>query len=139
MCGLTKPIIPQNPLRLTEPDSLSGGQVMFSFGVLCVMAQLSPHFEFKYGSKNGKNGKNIGVKLTMYGHTVLINPISPDAYVARIEACRRALKKLKKYNPEWLLPPLPMDGPTSPAWNWIQLVRGKFCFDIAPGLEQIAD
>lgn len=136
MRGLTKPIIQQNPLRLTEPDSLSGGQVMFSFGVLCVMAQLSPHFEFKYGSKNGKN---IGVKLTIYGHTVLIDPTSPDSYAARIEACRRALKKLKKYNPDWLFPPTPMDGPTSPAWNWIQLVRGKLCFDIARCLEQKAD
>lgn len=105
---------------------------MFSFEVLCVMAQLSPHFDFKYG---GQSGKNIGVKLTMYGHTVVIEPTSPDAYAARIAVCRKALEKLKKHNPDWRLPPMPADGPTSSAWNWVQLVRGMFRFDIANCLE----
>lgn len=101
---------------------MSGSQVLFSFGVLCIMARLGPQCQFKYGDDGGNT---IGVRLTMYGHTVMTKPMVENIYAVRLAACRKALEKLRKYNPGWLLPPLPVDGPTSSGWNWVQLLQGK--------------
>lgn len=86
------------------------------------MANLGPNFAFQYG---GFEGKKIGVRLTMYGHTVVIQPLAGTVNSARVAACLRALEKLRKFNPLWLLPPMPTDGPTTPEWNWVKLLQGK--------------
>lgn len=88
------------------------------------MAQLRPQFQFKYG---GYGGNRVGVKLIMYGQTVVIEPIAENIFAARLAACRKALEKLRKYNPDWLLPPMAVDGRASPGWDWVQLLQGKLC------------
>lgn len=88
------------------------------------MAQLRPHFRFTY---DGDNDSRIGVTLTIYGHTVLIPPIAEGTQAARLSAYRKALKKLGRHNPGWLLPPLPMDESAGSNWPWVQLLHGKIC------------
>ncbi|KAJ5731002.1 uncharacterized protein N7483_005510 [Penicillium malachiteum] len=87
------------------------------------MARLTPRFQFKYG---GVNGNKVGVRLTVYGHTVVIQPQSENAHLSRVSACKKALFKLRKFHPLWLTPPLPGDRPTGPEWNWARLLEG-FC------------
>lgn len=86
------------------------------------MAKLQPRFEFKFGDKNGSR---IGARLTLYGHTILVEPIYATIDRARVEGCRLALEELKKYNPTWLFPPLPMDGPIGSEWDWTKLLAGE--------------
>ncbi|KAJ5698214.1 hypothetical protein N7462_000219 [Penicillium macrosclerotiorum] len=107
-------------------EDLMPSRVLFYFGVLSVMARLSPRFVFKYG---GKDGRKFGVRLLVYGHTILVAPNAKTVYLARVNACRKAMHKMRKYNPQWLVPPLPMDGPTRPAWNWTRLLE-EFCFEV---------
>lgn len=100
---------------------MTAGNVLFTFGILGFMANLRPSFTYKYGS----DGKNIGVRLSFYGHTVVIEPSALDTHAVRIIACRRGLAKLRKFNPNWLLPPQPIEGPSGPAWSWVQLLYGE--------------
>lgn len=100
---------------------MTAGNVLFTFGILGFMANLRPSFIYKYGS----DGKNIGVRLSLYGHTVVVEPSALDAHAVRIIACRRGLAKLRKFNPDWVLPPQPMEGPSGPAWSWVQLLYGE--------------
>ena len=86
------------------------------------MGRLSPRYQFKYG---GPNGRKIGVRLTLYGHTVVVGPIADSAGMAKVMACSQALAKLRKFNPQWITPPLPMDGQTGPEWNWVRLLEGE--------------
>jgi hypothetical protein len=87
-----------------------------------MLAKLRPRFEFKFGNKEESK---IGARLTLYGHTILVEPIYATVDRARVEGCRLALEKLKKYNPNWLFPPLPSDGPVEPGWSWRSLLAGE--------------
>ncbi|KAJ5580164.1 uncharacterized protein N7459_006149 [Penicillium hispanicum] len=111
------------PLGSITLDSLTANQVLFFFGVLGIMGRLNPRYQFKFG---GPGGQKVGVRLTMYGHTIVVSPCADNANVARVAACHRALSKLRKFNPQWLVPPLPMDGLTRPEWNWVRLLE-EFC------------
>lgn len=91
------------------------------------MAMLRPRFQFKYG---GHDGIKIGARLTLYGHTILVEPVFPTVDGARVMGYRLALEEIKAYNPEWLLPPPPLDGPTGPEWDWIRLLEGERDFAI---------
>ncbi|KAJ5201547.1 uncharacterized protein N7498_006210 [Penicillium cinerascens] len=120
-------IITAGSARLGSLDieTMTAGNVLFTFGILGFMANLRPIFTYKYGS----DGKKIGVRLSLYGHTVVVEPSALDAHSMRIIACRRGLAKLRKFNPEWVLPPQPMEGPSGPAWSWVQLLYGEsLCF-----------
>lgn len=101
---------------------MAKGQIVFAFGVISIMAMLRPRFQFKYG---GPAGSKIGARLTLYGHTILIEPLSATIDEARVMGCRLALEEMKRYNPDWLFPPLPMDGPTGPEWDWSRLLDGE--------------
>jgi hypothetical protein len=103
-------------------ETLSPSDVLFYFGALCITARLAPQFLFKYG---GKEGKQVGARLLMYGHTVLVPPNSDSAHMARVVACGRALIKMRKYHPDWLVPPLPVNGATQPTWSWVHMLDGK--------------
>ncbi|KAJ5175539.1 uncharacterized protein N7482_001416 [Penicillium canariense] len=107
-------------------ETLPPTHVLFYFGVLSIMARLAPQFVFK---KGGKDGQQVGARLLVYGHTILVPPISESVYLARVVACRRALIKIRKYNPQWLVPPLPRNRPTRPEWNWIRLLEA-FCVEV---------
>lgn len=71
------------------------------------------------------NGKHIGAQLIMYGHTVLVPATSDSVYMARVLACSRALTKLRKYHPDWQIPPLPLNESPQVQWNWAELLEGK--------------
>lgn len=45
--------------------------------------------------------------------------------MAQVVACSRALYKLRKYHPDWQVPPLPLNGSTQVQWNWVELLEGK--------------
>lgn len=111
----------QDLLGSLDVEAMTAGNVLFTFGILSVMAHLRPNFTYKYGA----DGKNIGVRLSLYGHTVVIEPVSVDAHAVRVIACRRGLAKLRKFNPRWVLPPSPMDGHSGPEWDWVQLLQGE--------------
>ncbi|OOQ87536.1 hypothetical protein PEBR_15454 [Penicillium brasilianum] len=104
-------------------ENLSDHDTLFYFGALCIMARLNPQFLFKYG---GRNGKQVGARLVMYGHTILVAPDLDSASMVRAVACRQALIELRKYHPDWMVPPLPVNGVTQPQWNWVNLLGG-FC------------
>lgn len=97
-------------------------QVLFIFDMFDLMANLRARYEYKYG---GKNGKKIGVRLTLWGHTILIAPMTESLHEARVSACREALEQLRGFNMLWQIPPQPMDGPTSPSWNWVEVLEGS--------------
>ena len=112
----------QNLIGSAELKYLTKGQILFAFGVISIMAMLRPRFQFKYG---GHDGTKIGARLTLYGHTILVEPVFPTVDGARVMGYRLALEEIKAYNPEWILPPPPLDGPTGPEWNWIRLLEGE--------------
>lgn len=103
-------------------EKLSDHDALFYFGALCIMARLAPQFLFKYG---GRNGKQVGARLVMYGHTICVAPDSGSAYTARVVACRRALTEMRNYHPDWMVPPLPINGATQCQWNWVNMLDGK--------------
>lgn len=103
-------------------EKLSDSDVLFYFTTMCFMAQLSPQYTFKYG---GKEGKMVGVRLMMYGHTVLVAADSESAHVARVKACRQALLELQQHNPQWQVPPVPFSGPGEQRWSWPQMLEGE--------------
>ena len=86
------------------------------------MGRLSPRFEFEYGDPDEQK---VGVRLTLYGHTVIVSPSAGNPSNVKVQACSRALSKLRKYHPHWLVPPMPMDGHTGPEWNWVHLLEGE--------------
>lgn len=87
------------------------------------MARLNPRFEFKYG---GSDGKEIGLRLTFFGHTIVLDPMFNSVKESKEAACKKALWKLRKFNPHWLCPPFPNEGPTGPEWDWTKLVEGQY-------------
>lgn len=110
------------PLKSVDISKLSDADVLFFFGTFCFKAHLSPQYLFKYG---GPNGQSIGVRIMMYGHTVLVPADSPNVHVARVKASRQALLELQKHNPQWQIPPLPFSGSNDPKWNWSTFLSGK--------------
>ncbi|CAI7634953.1 unnamed protein product [Penicillium pancosmium] len=120
---------PRNNLGFIDPRYLSRIQLLFALGVINLMAKLQPRFEFKFGDRDGSR---IGARLTLYGHTILVEPIYATIDRARVEGCRLALEELKKYNPTWLFPPLPMDGPIGSEWDWTKLLA-DYCQETGLG------
>lgn len=122
-----------NRLQLTigivAVDLLTSHQVLFIFHVLAIMANLRPQFVFRQG---GEGGKKIGVKLTMWGHTVTIDPSTESTHAAKVAACRRALELIQEDNPKWMIPPQPIDGLTTPDWNWIWMLDGTALLPYIP-------
>lgn len=114
---------PQLRIGILAVEILTNHQVLFIFQVIAMMANLQPAFTFKYG---GEGGKKIGVKLTMWGHTVTIAPSFDSTTAAKVAACRRGIQQLQDDNPMWLVPPQPIDGATTPAWNWNWMLDGMF-------------
>lgn len=86
---------------------------------------------FRHG---GENATKIGARLTLWGHTVVIDPITNSVAEAKVAACRRALGLIQENDPEWLVPPQPIDGPTTPDWNWIWMLEGELLFVMNPAL-----
>lgn len=106
-----------------DVEQLQDSEVLFLFGVFAIMARLNPRYQFKYG---GLGGERVGMKLTLYGHTVFAEPNSAEANEARVLGCRRALANLREDNLQWPVPPEPMSGcPTGPEWNWPALLEGE--------------
>ncbi|KAJ5096294.1 hypothetical protein NUU61_005650 [Penicillium alfredii] len=144
--------VDQNPENYPEPSSLgslvvgqlTASQVLFYFGVLSIMARLNPQYHFKYG---GRDGRNIGARLTLYGHTILVQPTAETVLEAKVAACRGALEGLREFNPQWLVAPQPMDRPTSPDWNWVQMLyvvndglfrTARGCINLSEGRNTVA-
>lgn len=108
-------------LGSVDVQQLTSEEVLFIFGVISIMANLTPRFTFKYGSMSNKK---IGTKLTIYGHTVVLNPEFYTTYEARVSACSVALERIREHDPQWLSPPIPTDSPTTADWNWVSLLEG---------------
>ena len=115
---------------LTEEQTALGGldlntfkmdEILFNFGVICIMGNLNPEFQYQWSDDKTK----IGMRLTVYGHTIVIDANWPSAHICRVLGCQRALMKMRKYNPQWLTAPLPTDVPTRPEWNWVKILQGK--------------
>lgn len=106
-----------------DVGKLSDSEVLFIFGTFCFKAHLSPQFLFKHG---GTNGQFIGVRLMLYGHTVLIPANSETVHAAQVKAARQALLELQKHHPQWQVPPQPFSGSFDPKWKWSEMLLGKF-------------
>lgn len=111
------------PLKSVDVGKLSDSDVLFFFGTFCFKARLSPQYLFKHG---GTNGQFIGVRLMLYGHTVLVPANSETVHAARVKASRQALLELQKHNPQWQVPPLPFSGSFDLKWRWSEMLLGKF-------------
>ncbi|RAH71202.1 uncharacterized protein BO66DRAFT_437624 [Aspergillus aculeatinus CBS 121060] len=80
-------------------DYLEDDVVLFCFGVLTTQALLLPRFQFNFSKT-----RRWGVKLTMYGHTIIKSTVYDTQKEAKSDACRAALKKLQLDFPDWILP-----------------------------------
>lgn len=90
------------------------------------MGNLRPEFVLQHG---GKRKEKIGIKIIMWGHTVLGPNSFESVAMAKVAACRVALALIQEDNPAWLVPPQPSDGPTIPAWDWNWMLAGMFSHD----------
>lgn len=95
-------------------------QQVFVFKVLCIIHRLEPRWEFER-----VEGPNIGVRLTLYGYTVVVQPSNGTTDEVGVRACRHALFQMQDLNPEWLVPPMPEDGLAGPEWDWVMLLEGE--------------
>ncbi|KAJ5810563.1 uncharacterized protein N7503_002781 [Penicillium pulvis] len=124
VCDAVQPAPKPTTMGSVDVEQLQDSEVLFLFGVFAIMARLNPRYQFKYG---GLGGERVGMKLTLYGHTVFAEPNSASANEARVLGCRRALAKLRENNLQWPVPPEPNSGcPTGPEWNWPALLE-EFC------------
>ncbi|RAK77143.1 uncharacterized protein BO72DRAFT_527908 [Aspergillus fijiensis CBS 313.89] len=80
-------------------DYLEDVVVLFCFGVLTTQALLLPRFQFNFSKS-----RRWGVKLTMYGHTIIKSTVYDTQKEAKSDVCRAALNKLQLDFPDWILP-----------------------------------
>ncbi|KAJ5565300.1 hypothetical protein N7513_001542 [Penicillium frequentans] len=102
VCDAVQPAPKPTTMGSVDVEQLQDSEVLFLFGVFAIMARLNPRYQFKYG---GLGGERVGMKLTLYGHTVFAEPNSASANEARVLGCRRALSKLREDNLQWPVPP----------------------------------
>jgi hypothetical protein len=99
---------------------LTNDQALFYFSALATKANLNPRFTFKHGFQDTRR---VGVLLTLYGHTIVVEARYTTPRGAKAAACRQALAELRHYNPQWAVPTEPMEGPTDVTWNWTWLLK----------------
>ncbi|KAJ5782145.1 hypothetical protein N7457_003919 [Penicillium paradoxum] len=105
---------------------LTDSEVLYYFNVIALMGRMQPDFRYKYDSADRKN---IIVNLTLWGNTIIHAELTSDSlHAAEVFAYRQTLEKMQKHNSDWVIPPLPKDGPTSPGWVWTKLLK-DFCAD----------
>ncbi|RAL08662.1 uncharacterized protein BO97DRAFT_328251, partial [Aspergillus homomorphus CBS 101889] len=108
-------------LAEAQLDFLDDDVILFCFGVLTTQALLLPRFQFSV-SKSCR----WGVKLTMYGHTIVKSIIYNTQKEAKSDVCRAALRKLQPDFPDWKLPDIIDDVSLASDWNWVDLLQGNF-------------
>lgn len=102
---------------------LSSSKALFYFGVLATRANLMPRYRFEYG----KEKRKVGVRLTLYAHTIVLGPDYNTVTEAKAAACRSALKALRDTHPTWPIPEEPIiHGTTDVMWSWPRLLEGAF-------------
>ncbi|RAH83993.1 hypothetical protein BO86DRAFT_446730 [Aspergillus japonicus CBS 114.51] len=104
-----------------ELDLLEDDVILFCFGVLTTQALLLPRFQF-----NISKSRRWGVKLTMYGCTIIKSAIYDTQKEAKSDICRAALKKLQPEFPDWNLPDDLDNIESSVDWDWVDLLQ-EFC------------
>ncbi|KAJ5631749.1 uncharacterized protein N7484_011849 [Penicillium longicatenatum] len=119
-----RPSLKPTTIESLNIESLQDSEILFFFGVFAMMAKLNPKYQFKHG---GLGGEMVGMKLTLYGYTVFVEPNSDSANEARVLGSKRALVKLQEDYSQWPVPPEPNSGyPAGPEWNWPILLK-EFC------------
>jgi hypothetical protein len=121
--GWGEQIIRAYPLIGTlDPNALTPSQVLFYFGVLTVQEKhLRPEFEFSREENTGR----WGVKLTLYGSTLLKPRLYASRIYAKLDVCREALWFLRLQYAQWIVPDEPTECLTMPEWKWAQLLEGN--------------
>lgn len=104
-----------DPLRCTRHN------VLFYFGVLTTQHHLRPQFNFIRDDASGR----WGVKLTLYGQTLLKPNLYGSKSSVKVEVCREALGYLKQDYAQWTVPDEPSEFLTAPEWNWVELLEGN--------------
>lgn len=103
-------------------DLLGENQVLLYFGVLAIQTLLLPRYQYSCTRLTDL----WGVKLTIYGHTI----VAPRTYTSQMEAkvwvCREALKRLSIEHQHWAVPSEPAAHWFDDTWNWVALLRGKY-------------
>ncbi|OJJ34351.1 hypothetical protein ASPWEDRAFT_184854 [Aspergillus wentii DTO 134E9] len=121
----THSVMPRESLpRLGALDTttLEPNQTLWYFGVLAIQALLLPRFH--YATRKAKRNNNkCGVKLTMYGQTIVRDHVFNSQMEAKAVACSVALKSLKSQFPEWRVPGVPTEDVITAGWNWIELLH----------------
>ncbi|KAJ9294546.1 hypothetical protein DTO271G3_6814 [Paecilomyces variotii] len=103
-----------------DMKTLPSNLVMFYFGVLTTQASLMPRFDFTRADSG-----QWGVKLTLYGHTLVKEEYGPQA-AARLAVCRDAMETLRMQYPSWAVPDEPHETETESLWGWTRLLN-KYC------------
>lgn len=101
-------------------QNISNDDVLFYFGVLATRALLLPRFQFN----GSKKGDKWGVKLTMYGHTIVKGIQYKSHKLAKVTICREALEKLKAEYADFTFPGHPQDK-TPSSLDWVELLHGE--------------
>ncbi|PYH88824.1 hypothetical protein BO71DRAFT_338024 [Aspergillus ellipticus CBS 707.79] len=114
-----------------NPSNLNEDEVLFCYGVLATQALLLPRFYF-----SNSKGSRWGLKLTMYGHTIIRSNVYPSQKAAKVDVCRAAMKKLQADYPEWILPEED-DCLVTSGWNWTGLLRDYCTHNGLPAPEYI--
>ncbi|KAE8377436.1 hypothetical protein BDV26DRAFT_293161 [Aspergillus bertholletiae] len=124
--GMARSSLTQSRLELKRLASLgfeglTDDQAAYYFGVLAIEKLLLPQLYLSY--KRRKN--SWGVKLTLYGQTI----VRPHAYKTLEEAkagtYRHTLRPLAADHPEWTAPVHPTEQSVTPCQDWVEILRGK--------------
>ncbi|KAJ5895549.1 hypothetical protein N7495_007240 [Penicillium taxi] len=117
---------PQNYQQILGSISiinLSDVHCLFGFGVLASMGHLHPIYYYKYCNAQRDL---ISARLTFFGHTVVVNGSALSPYEIKVELCKKALEKMRRYTPRYLIAPLPSEEGTDHLWCWTMLLQ-EFC------------
>ncbi|KAL4897427.1 hypothetical protein BDV59DRAFT_197720 [Aspergillus ambiguus] len=114
--------LPPQTVRLGSIDlnTLHENLVLLYFGVLAIQNFLLPRFQYSLVGRRDL----WGVKLTVYGHTILARPAHTSQMEAKVEVCRAALQRLSAENLRWIVPREPtVDGTEEDTFDWVSLLH----------------
>ncbi|KAE8349040.1 hypothetical protein BDV28DRAFT_152261 [Aspergillus coremiiformis] len=100
-------------------ETLTMDQAIFYFGVIALEKALLPRFHLSSSRHTG----HWGVKLTLYGHTLVRSHVYKSPKEAKADVCRDALRSLSVDHPEWAIPLQPNDLPATSARDWVEISR----------------
>ncbi|KAE8144234.1 hypothetical protein BDV25DRAFT_134845 [Aspergillus avenaceus] len=125
------PSLRSRTLSSLDPGALGSDDASFYFGVLALQKNLLPKFCYRCT-------RLWGVRLTLYGHTIVRSHVYKSQKEARTDVCREALKRLSVDYSDWIIPDIPVDSSTSTFdRDWVKLLSAYCVLNGLPKPEYI--